>query len=163
MRYAEIRWPACSGPDWKSWSGADGTSTCELTMTVATGAHHVPARLAAASPRAPAPQAVQSGIESAGSWIAKLLARFVHRQATMTSERLAELGPDSLVGAYRIVREIGRGGMATVYEAAHTVLPRRAALKVLHGQLLRHPGMATRMVQEVAILEGVRHPGVVKV
>jgi len=81
----------------------------------------------------------------------------------MMSERLAELGPDSLVGAYRIVREIGRGGMATVYEAAHTVLPRRAALKVLHGQLLRQPGMATRMVQEAAILEGVRHPGVVKV
>jgi len=81
----------------------------------------------------------------------------------MTSERLAELGPDSLVGAYRIVREIGRGGMATVYEAAHTVLPRRAALKILHGQLLRHPGMATRMVQEAAILEGLRHPGVVRV
>jgi len=53
--------------------------------------------------------------------------------------------------------------MATVYEAAHTVLPRRAALKVLHGQLLRQPGMATRMVQEAAILEGVRHSGVVKV
>lgn len=81
----------------------------------------------------------------------------------MTSERLAELGPDSLVGAYRIVREIGRGGMATVYEAAHTVLPRRAALKVLHGALLRQPGMATRMVQEAAILDGLRHPGVVRV
>jgi serine/threonine protein kinase len=53
--------------------------------------------------------------------------------------------------------------MATVYEAAHTVLPRRAALKVLHGHLLRQPGMATRMVQEAAILEGVRHPGVVRV
>ncbi|HET7500413.1 MAG TPA: serine/threonine-protein kinase [Kofleriaceae bacterium] len=81
----------------------------------------------------------------------------------MTSEPLAELGPDSVVGAYRIVREIGRGGMATVYEAAHTVLPRRAALKVMHGELRRQPGMATRMVQEAAILEDVRHPGVVRV
>jgi eukaryotic-like serine/threonine-protein kinase len=81
----------------------------------------------------------------------------------MTSEPLADLGPDSLVGAYRIVREIGRGGMATVYEATHTVLPRRAALKVMHGALLRQPGMTTRMVQEAAILEGVRHPGVVRV
>lgn len=53
--------------------------------------------------------------------------------------------------------------MATVYEAAHTVLPRRAALKVMHGALLRQPGMATRMVQEATILEGVRHPGVVRV
>jgi serine/threonine protein kinase len=81
----------------------------------------------------------------------------------MTSEPLAELAPDYLVGAYRIVREIGRGGMATVYEAAHTVLPRRAALKVMHGELRRQPGMATRMVQEAAILEDVRHPGVVRV
>jgi serine/threonine-protein kinase len=53
--------------------------------------------------------------------------------------------------------------MATVYEAAHTVLPRRAALKVMHGDLLRQPGMATRVVQEAAILEDVRHPGVVRV
>lgn len=53
--------------------------------------------------------------------------------------------------------------MATVYEAAHTVLPRRAALKVMHGELRRQPGMATRMVQEAAILEDVRHPGVVRV
>ncbi|TMQ09767.1 MAG: serine/threonine protein kinase [Deltaproteobacteria bacterium] len=81
----------------------------------------------------------------------------------MTSEPLAELGRDSLVGAYRIVREIGRGGMATVYEAGHTVLPRRAALKVMHGDLRRQPGMATRVVQEAAILDAVRHPGVVRV
>lgn len=81
----------------------------------------------------------------------------------MTSEPLAELGRDSLVGAYRIVREIGRGGMATVYEAGHTVLPRRAALKVMHGDLRRHPGMTTRVVQEAAILDSVRHPGVVRV
>ena len=53
--------------------------------------------------------------------------------------------------------------MATVYEAAHTVLPRRAALKVLHAPLLRQPGMATRMVQEASILENLRHPGVVRV
>ncbi|HEX7841504.1 MAG TPA: serine/threonine-protein kinase [Kofleriaceae bacterium] len=81
----------------------------------------------------------------------------------MTSEPLAELGRDSLVGAYRIVREIGRGGMATVYEAGHIVLPRRAALKVMHGDLRRQPGMATRVVQEAAILDSVRHPGVVRV
>jgi serine/threonine-protein kinase len=53
--------------------------------------------------------------------------------------------------------------MATVYEATHTVLPRRAALKVMHAALLRQPGMSTRMVQEASILENVRHPGVVRV
>src|SRR5512139_856360 len=81
----------------------------------------------------------------------------------MTSESLAELGPDSIVGSYRLVKEIGRGGMGIVFEAAHTILPRRAAIKVMHKELRRQPGMATRMVQEASILEEVRHPGVVRV
>jgi eukaryotic-like serine/threonine-protein kinase len=81
----------------------------------------------------------------------------------MTSPSLIELGPDSVVGSYRLVKEIGRGGMGTVYEAVHTVLPRRAAIKVMHAELRRQPGMATRMVQEASILEEVRHPGVVRV
>jgi serine/threonine-protein kinase len=81
----------------------------------------------------------------------------------MTSAALVELGPESVVGSYRIVREIGRGGMGTVYEATHAVLPRRAALKVMHPELRRQPGMATRVVQEAAILEDIRHPGLVRV
>jgi len=68
-----------------------------------------------------------------------------------------------MVGSYRLVREIGRGGMGVVFEAHHVVLPRRAALKVMHPELRKHPGMATRVVQEASILEHVRHPGVVRV
>jgi serine/threonine protein kinase len=81
----------------------------------------------------------------------------------MTSEPATELGPDAVVGSYRLVREIGRGGMGTVYEAKHVVLPRRAAIKVMHADLRRQPGMATRVVQEASILEDIRHPGVVRV
>lgn len=81
----------------------------------------------------------------------------------MTSDGLVELCPNTVVGSYRLVKEIGRGGMGTVYEAVHAVLPRRAAIKVMHGELRRHQGMALRMVQEASILEQVRHPGVVRV
>jgi len=81
----------------------------------------------------------------------------------MMFESLAELGPECIVGSYRLVQEIGRGGMGTVYEASHTVLPRRAAIKVMHKDLRRQPGMASRMVQEASILEEVRHPGIVRV
>ena len=80
----------------------------------------------------------------------------------MTSEPI-ELGPDAVVGTYRLVREIGRGGMGSVYEARHVVLPRRAAVKVMHPELRRQPGMATRMVQEASILEDIRHPGIARV
>ena len=98
-----------------------------------------------------------------GTCAASLSARFLQIVWGMTSEPVEELGPDKVVGSYRIVREIGRGGMGTVYEARHVVLPRRVALKVMHAELRRHPGMATRVVQEAAILEEVRHPGVVRV
>jgi serine/threonine-protein kinase len=81
----------------------------------------------------------------------------------MTSPPVEELGPDSVVGSYRLVREIGRGGMGSVYEARHVMLPRRAAIKVMHPELRKQPGMATRVVQEAAILEGLRHPGVVRI
>jgi len=53
--------------------------------------------------------------------------------------------------------------MGTVYEAQHSVLPRRAAIKVMHEDMRQHPGMATRMVQEASILEDLRHPGIVRV
>jgi serine/threonine-protein kinase len=81
----------------------------------------------------------------------------------MTLRAAVELGPDSVVGPYRLRRELGRGGMATVFEAQHSVLPRQAALKVMHADLRRQPGMATRVVQEATILEDLRHPGVVRV
>ena len=81
----------------------------------------------------------------------------------MTCEPAVLLGPDAVVGTYRLVRELGRGGMATVYEARHTVLNRRAAIKVMHGELRRQPGMATRVVQEAGILEDIRHPGVTRI
>jgi serine/threonine protein kinase len=97
------------------------------------------------------------------TWATDFSAGFLHEPAVMMAEPLAELGPNSMVGSYRIVREIGRGGMGSVYEAVHSVLPRRAAIKVMHAELRRHPGMATRMVQEAGILEDIRHPGVVRV
>ena len=81
----------------------------------------------------------------------------------MTSQRAIELGPDRTVGSYRLVKEIGRGGMGTVYEAEHVLLPRRVAIKVMHAELRRQPGMATRVVQEAAILEDIKHPGIVRV
>ena len=38
------------------------------------------------------------------------------------------------IGKYRVIREIGRGGMGLVYEAQHETMPRlRAAIKVLHA------------------------------
>jgi serine/threonine-protein kinase len=74
-----------------------------------------------------------------------------------------ELGPEAIVGSYRLEHQLGRGGMGTVFAARHVVLPRRAAIKIMHGDLRRQPGMANRVIQEATILETIQHPGVVRV
>jgi hypothetical protein len=50
---------------------------------------------------------------------------------------------DRQLGEFRIVRELGRGGMGTVYEAVQVSLNRRVALKVLGSGL----GLTERAVQ----------------
>ncbi|HEY4238302.1 MAG TPA: serine/threonine-protein kinase [Kofleriaceae bacterium] len=61
------------------------------------------------------------------------------------------------------MKELARGGMGTVYEAEHVFLPRRAAVKVMHPELRKIPGMATRAVQEASLLEDCPHPGTVRI
>jgi len=65
-------------------------------------------------------------------------------------------------GRYRLIAEIGAGGMGRVYEAEHMFLRRRMALKLLRGG---HgaPEAAARMVQEATLAGQVPHPAIVRV
>jgi len=49
-----------------------------------------------------------------------------------------------VVGNLRLVRLIGAGGMGEVYEARHTFLGRRAAVKFLYPELARKPDVYAR-------------------
>src|SRR5688572_31934803 len=73
-----------------------------------------------------------------------------------------ELGPGAYVSSYLIADEIAAGGMATVFEAVHTILPRRVALKVMRADLLGQHGAIDRLFQEASILEKLDHPGSVR-
>jgi len=69
----------------------------------------------------------------------------------------------SAIGDFRIVREIGRGGMGTVYEAEQISLRRRVALKVLPSHL-SHSDEALRKFRREAEAGGRQsHPGIVAV
>ena len=58
---------------------------------------------------------------------------------------------DVIGGKYRITRLIGDGGMGAVYEARHEVLGSPVALKFLHAELAKRPGLATRFLQEARV------------
>src|SRR6266700_809842 len=68
-----------------------------------------------------------------------------------------------LHGTYRLVSQIGYGGMGVVYEAVHTRLPGRFAVKVLLRNLLAYPEALARFEREAAIMSELRHPNVVQI
>ena len=50
----------------------------------------------------------------------------------------------SRIGPYKIVRELGRGGMGVVYEGLHESIERRVALKVLRAEYVASAQILTR-------------------
>jgi eukaryotic-like serine/threonine-protein kinase len=70
---------------------------------------------------------------------------------------------DLIGGKYRIVRLIGDGGMGAVYEARHEVLGSPVALKFLHSELARRPGLASRFLQEARVSASIQSPHVTRV
>jgi serine/threonine protein kinase/tetratricopeptide (TPR) repeat protein len=85
-------------------------------------------------------------------------------------EMLAGLGSDAegsaageKLGDFRIVREIGRGGMGVVYEAWDESMERQVALKVLPPSLLGQSRALARFIKEARIAGRLRHPNIVAV
>jgi serine/threonine protein kinase len=88
-------------------------------------------------------------------------------QASDTVEIVA--GPDrpwkpgDAVDRYRIVRLIGMGGMARVYEATHEWTDRTVAIKIMHARYSRRPDVIERFRKEAIALSSINHPNVVAV
>jgi len=76
----------------------------------------------------------------------------------------AALAPGTLLGAtYRVQRLIGRGGMGEVYEAAHSRLSGRYAIKVLSAAAGEAEHILLRFRREAEVTSGLRHPNIVNV
>ena len=67
------------------------------------------------------------------------------------------------IAGYRIIRELGRGGMAIVYLAEHELLQKKFALKILHHEFARNSNIRGRFLKEARIMAGMSHSGIVKV
>jgi serine/threonine-protein kinase len=67
-----------------------------------------------------------------------------------------------LDGKWALERRLGQGGMAAVYLARHRN-GARAAVKILHPHLARHPEVRQRFLREGYAANRVEHPGAVRV
>ena len=66
-------------------------------------------------------------------------------------------------GRYRVERELGHGGMASVYLARDEELERPVALKILAAHLASEPGFYERFVREARMAARLSHPNIVQV
>ncbi len=71
--------------------------------------------------------------------------------------------PERQLGDYRLVREIGRGGMGIVYEAQQLSLSRRVALKILPFAAVLDGRQITRFQNEAQAAASLHHPHIVPV
>ena len=67
------------------------------------------------------------------------------------------------VGPYRILEQVGRGGMATVYKAHHAALARNVAIKVLPTHLADDDVFRERFRAEAVTIAKLRHPNILAV
>ena len=70
--------------------------------------------------------------------------------------QLEQLGP------YRLGRQLGRGGMGTVYEGVHTESGEPAAIKILSMHLAQEEGFRERFEAEIETLKKLNHPNIVR-
>ncbi|MCK4750096.1 MAG: protein kinase, partial [Bacteroidales bacterium] len=64
------------------------------------------------------------------------------------------------VGPYRIIEQLGQGGMATVFKAYHPNLDRYVAIKVLHPAFKQDPQFTERFQREARVVAKLDHPNI---
>lgn len=82
---------------------------------------------------------------------------------------LTESPPDipsmlpATIGPYRIVRQLGEGGMGVVYEGINDAIERRVAIKVLRPDYAKNKDVTARFVNEARAVNRIEHPSLVQV
>ena len=69
----------------------------------------------------------------------------------------------TLLGRYSITRKIGQGGMGAVYEATHTLIGKRVAVKVLLDKYARKEQVVARLEQEARLASSIGHEHIIDI
>ncbi|MDG2015237.1 MAG: serine/threonine-protein kinase, partial [Pirellulaceae bacterium] len=62
---------------------------------------------------------------------------------------------------YKLIAELGEGGMGQVFKARHRVMKRTVALKTIRPELINHPEAVKRFAQEASAAARLSHPNIV--
>jgi eukaryotic-like serine/threonine-protein kinase len=68
-----------------------------------------------------------------------------------------------ILGQFRILERIGKGGMGEVYKAAQPAMERMVAIKILHEKLAARPDIVSRFRREARAMSRLSHPNTVRV
>ncbi len=85
------------------------------------------------------------------------------RQASQRRHKKFEHTQIEQLGDFRVLREIGRGGMGIIYEAEQITLKRRVALKVLSSQTRESAKQLERFQREAEAVARLHHTNIVPV
>lgn len=86
-----------------------------------------------------------------------------HQEAADDLAMLGSREVPSQLGEYRVIRELGRGGMGVVYEAEHSTMRRNVALKVLHKRAQKSDHGLQRFLREARAAGRLHHTNIVPV
>jgi serine/threonine-protein kinase len=78
------------------------------------------------------------------------------------------LSTDAIVGTtlmdrYEVTRKIGEGGMGVVYEARHTLIGKRVAIKVLLDKYAQKADIVARLQQEARLASSIGHEHIIDI
>ena len=96
----------------------------------------------------------------AGTVCVRKIAEFAEPPTFLWGERMQVEVSEKVVGRYRLIRKIGEGGMGAVYEAEHTKLKRRVALKLLPSRVAHDPQAVARFEREMQAAGRIQHPSI---
>jgi HEAT repeat protein/tRNA A-37 threonylcarbamoyl transferase component Bud32 len=68
-----------------------------------------------------------------------------------------------MLGVYRFEKKLGQGGMGAVYEAEHTVLQKRCAIKILLPKFAAQPEVCARFLQEARATNAIKHDHIIQI
>jgi tRNA A-37 threonylcarbamoyl transferase component Bud32 len=89
------------------------------------------------------------------------------RVVTHTQMESGDIPDDPLIGQmldkYKVIRQIGEGGMGLVYEGIHTVIEKRVAIKLLRDDFSSRPEVVARFRQEAKSASRIGHEHIVDI